>query len=80
MPLTDPSQRLEAMPPYMFAELERKVADKRASGIDVISLGIGDPDMPTPDHVVEAMQARSTPGSDQPATPDDLVRAGQETP
>jgi LL-diaminopimelate aminotransferase len=55
--LTDPSQRLEAIPPYMFAELERKVADKKAAGIDVISLGIGDPDMPTPEHVVEAMQA-----------------------
>jgi LL-diaminopimelate aminotransferase len=54
--LTDPSKRLEAIPPYMFAELERKVADKRAAGIDVISLGIGDPDMPTYDHVVAAMQ------------------------
>ena len=41
----------------MFAELERKVADKRAAGIDVISLGIGDPDRPTYPHVVEAMQA-----------------------
>ena len=57
MALTDPSKRLEAMPPYMFAELERKVADKRKAGIDVISLGIGDPDMPTFPHVVEAMQA-----------------------
>ena len=57
MALTDPSQRLEAIPPYMFAELERKVREKRAAGIDVISLGIGDPDMPTPEHVVEAMQA-----------------------
>jgi LL-diaminopimelate aminotransferase len=57
MALTDPSQRLEAIPPYMFAELERKVADKKAAGIDVISLGIGDPDMPTPGHVVEAMRA-----------------------
>lgn len=57
MALTDPSKRLEAMPPYMFAELERKIADKRAAGIDVISLGIGDPDMPTYPHVVEAMQA-----------------------
>ncbi|HWO48375.1 MAG TPA: LL-diaminopimelate aminotransferase [Solirubrobacterales bacterium] len=56
MALTDPSKRLEAIPPYMFAELERKVADKRAAGIDVISLGIGDPDMPTYDHVVAAMQ------------------------
>ena len=57
MALTDPSKRLEAIPPYMFAELERKVADKRDAGIDVISLGIGDPDMPTYDHVVAAMQA-----------------------
>lgn len=44
------------MPPYMFAELEKKVADKRAAGIDVISLGIGDPDMPTYGPVVEAMR------------------------
>jgi LL-diaminopimelate aminotransferase len=55
--LTDPSKRLEAIQPYMFAELERKVAEKRAAGIDVISLGIGDPDAPTYPHVVEAMQA-----------------------
>src|SRR4051812_44403582 len=55
--LTDPSKRVEAIPPYMFAELERRVADKRAAGIDVISLGIGDPDMPTYPHIVEAMQA-----------------------
>ena len=41
----------------MFAELERKVADKKAAGIDVISLGIGDPDTPTYPHIVEAMQA-----------------------
>ncbi len=41
-----PARRLEAMPPYMFAELERKVAAKRDAGIDVISLGIGDPDTP----------------------------------
>ncbi len=62
--LTDPSQRLEAIPPYMFAELERKVADKRKAGIDVISLGIGDPDMPTFPHVVAAMQgAVADPGN-----------------
>jgi LL-diaminopimelate aminotransferase len=56
MGLTDPSKRLQKMPPYMFAELERKVADKRAAGIDVISLGIGDPDYPTFPYIVEAMQ------------------------
>lgn len=65
MALTDPSKRLEAMPPYMFAELERRIADKRAAGVDVISLGIGDPDMPTYDHVVTAMQSAVAENSKQ---------------
>jgi len=56
MSITDPSRRLEAIPPYKFQELEQQIADKRAAGIDVISLGIGDPDQPTYPHVVEAMQ------------------------
>ena len=56
MGLTEPSQRLEAMPPYMFAELERAVQAMKDKGIDVISLGIGDPDMPTFEPVVEAMR------------------------
>jgi LL-diaminopimelate aminotransferase len=61
-----PSERLERIPPYLFAELERKIADKRAQGIDVISLGIGDPDRPTPDVVVRAMQAAvADPGTHQ---------------
>ena len=51
-----PSSRLEKIPPYAFAQLERKIADKRAAGVDVISLGIGDPDRPTPPLIVEAMQ------------------------
>ncbi len=51
-----PSKRLERIPPYAFAQLERKIADKRAAGVDVISLGIGDPDRPTPALIVEAMQ------------------------
>src|SRR3954469_19909107 len=55
-PLAAPSERLEAVPAYMFAELERKVAEKREAGIDVISLGIGDPDRATYPHVVDAMQ------------------------
>src|SRR5258705_6196214 len=56
MGISDPSKRLEAMPPYMFQELERRIAEKRAAGIDVISLGIGDPDEPTYPHVVSAIQ------------------------
>src|SRR5947208_3385163 len=51
-----PSERLQRIPPYAFAELERKIAARRAAGADVISLGIGDPDRPTPPLIVEAMQ------------------------
>ena len=51
-----PSKRLDLIPPYLFAELERKIAAKRAAGIDVISLGIGDPDRPTPALIVDAMR------------------------
>src|SRR5919202_6404406 len=51
------SRRLERIPPYLFAQLERKIAAKRAQGIDVISLGIGDPDTPTPPLVVDALAA-----------------------
>jgi LL-diaminopimelate aminotransferase len=56
MGIADPSRRLEAIPPYKFQELEQQIADKRAAGIDVISLGIGDPDEPTYPHIVAAMQ------------------------
>ena len=55
-----PSQRLDLIPPYLFAELERKIAAKRAQGVDVISLGIGDPDRPTPAIIVDAMQEAVT--------------------
>src|SRR5437588_7352924 len=59
-----PSKRLQRIPPYAFAELERKITAKRAEGVDVISLGIGDPDRPTPPLIVEAMQEAVT----EPAT------------
>jgi LL-diaminopimelate aminotransferase len=62
--LAAPSERLEAIPPYMFAELERRIEEKRDEGIDVISLGIGDPDTPTFRYVVEAMrEAAGDPGT-----------------
>jgi LL-diaminopimelate aminotransferase len=51
-----PSSRLEKIPPYLFAQLEQKIADKKAAGIDVISLGIGDPDTPTYPQIVAAAQ------------------------
>jgi LL-diaminopimelate aminotransferase len=51
-----PSRRLQQIPPYLFAQLERKIAEKRAAGVDVISLGIGDPDTPTYPAIVAAAQ------------------------
>ena len=59
-----PSRRLQQIPPYLFAELERKIAAKQAAGIDVISLGIGDPDTQTyPPIVAAAQQAVADPGT-----------------
>jgi LL-diaminopimelate aminotransferase len=51
------ARRVDAVPPYLFAELERTISSKRREGVDVISLGIGDPDLPTPPSVVEALAA-----------------------
>jgi LL-diaminopimelate aminotransferase len=50
------ASRLDQVPPYLFAEIERKIEAMRADGADVISLGIGDPDLPTPPAVIEALQ------------------------
>jgi len=50
------AKRIETLPPYLFAEIDRKIAAKRAAGVDVISFGVGDPDSPTPAHIVEAMR------------------------
>jgi len=61
-----PAKRLERIPPYLFAELEKKIAAKKQAGVDVISLGIGDPDLPTPPHIVDAMvEAVRDPGTHQ---------------
>ena len=49
------SERLEKIPPYLFAEIDRKIAEAKAKGLDIISLGIGDPDKPTLAPVVEEM-------------------------
>ena len=56
--------RLDRVPPYLFAEIERRIGAMRADGVDVISLGIGDPDLPTPAPVVEALQR----AAERPAT------------
>jgi LL-diaminopimelate aminotransferase len=57
-----PSSRLERIPPYLFAELERKIAAKKEQGVDVISLGIGDPDTPSASLTVDALQRAAADG------------------
>jgi LL-diaminopimelate aminotransferase len=50
------ADRIKHLPPYLFAEIDKKIAEKKAQGVDVINLGIGDPVEPTPPHIVEAME------------------------
>jgi LL-diaminopimelate aminotransferase len=49
------SQRLDKLTPYLFVEINRKIAEKKARGEDIISFAIGDPDMPTPQHIIEEL-------------------------
>jgi LL-diaminopimelate aminotransferase len=49
------AQRVQQLPPYLFAAISRMIEAKRAEGIDVISLGIGDPDLPTPEHILASL-------------------------
>ena len=49
------AKRIEKLPPYLFAEIDRKVAEAKARGADIISFGVGDPDLPSPQHVVDAL-------------------------
>jgi LL-diaminopimelate aminotransferase len=49
------SKRVENLPPYLFVEISRKIAEKKAKGEEVISFAIGDPDIPTPPHIIERL-------------------------
>ena len=50
------SKRLQCLPPYLFIEIDRKKRQAIAEGRDIINLGVGDPDQPTPSFIVEAMR------------------------
>jgi LL-diaminopimelate aminotransferase len=51
------SRRIEKIPPYLFVEISRKIAEKRAQGVDVVTFAIGDPDIPTPRHILDSLHA-----------------------
>ena len=53
------AKRIEKLPPYLFASLDRRIAEARDRGVDVISFAIGDPDRPTPSNVVAAAVTRT---------------------
>ncbi|MDY6987663.1 MAG: LL-diaminopimelate aminotransferase [Thermodesulfobacteriota bacterium] len=50
------SERLKRLPPYLFKEIDRQKEEVRAKGTDIIDLGVGDPDLPTPPHIIEALK------------------------
>ncbi len=50
------AERLKQLPPYLFKEIDRKKAEVKARGVDIIDLGVGDPDLPTPEHIIEEMK------------------------
>jgi LL-diaminopimelate aminotransferase len=49
------NKAMQNLPPYLFARIEQKVAEAKEKGIDIINLGIGDPDQPTPTHIIDRM-------------------------
>jgi LL-diaminopimelate aminotransferase len=51
------AERVKRLPPYLFAEIERLIKEKKAQGVDLISLSIGDPDLPPPKFVIDALKA-----------------------
>ena len=51
------ADRLNQLPPYLFAELDRKKEEVQARGIDVIDLGVGDPDQPTPQYIIDTLKS-----------------------
>ena len=48
------ADRIKELPPYLFAEIDRKIEIQKKAGADIINLGVGDPDLPTPGHIVNA--------------------------
>jgi LL-diaminopimelate aminotransferase len=49
------AKRLDKIPPYLFAEIDRKRKELVSQGVDIINMGVGDPDQPTPDHIIQVM-------------------------
>ena len=58
------SKRIEGLPPYLFVQISQKIAEKKSRGERVVSFAIGDPDIPTPDHIIQRLcQAAKDPAN-----------------
>jgi LL-diaminopimelate aminotransferase len=72
------AKRIENLPPYLFIEINKKIAEKKAKGEDVISFAIGDPDMPTPPHIIDRLcQAAQDPDNHRYPADDGLPELRQ---
>jgi len=56
MEIFQKAERLRRLPPYLFKEIDKKKAEVMAKGVDIIDLGVGDPDLPTPRHIIDALK------------------------
>lgn len=72
------AERIRLLPRYLFAEIDKKVKAAQEKGIDVIKLGIGDPDSPTPDYIVKRMQEEVAKPANHTYPPDEGVKEFKE--
>ncbi|MCP4683226.1 MAG: LL-diaminopimelate aminotransferase, partial [Desulfobacterales bacterium] len=56
MSIFEKAERLAKLPPYLFKEIDRKKAEVMERGVDIIDVGVGDPDLPTPSHIIDALK------------------------
>ena len=74
------ARRLDRLPPYLFVEINRKIAELQAKGKDIVDFGIGDPDLPTPCHIIERMcQAAHDPANHRYPETDGLPELREAT-
>ena len=71
--MVKPAARIQKLPPYLFAEIDKKIREKQSQGVDVIKLGIGDPDMNPPSFIIERMKEEAGKENNQGYPPDDGV-------
>jgi LL-diaminopimelate aminotransferase len=72
------ARRVEALPPYLFAEISKKIAAKRAEGRDIVTFAIGDPDLPTPRHILDTLhEAAEEPANHRYPESEGLPELGQ---